>query len=210
MGVPLRELDPVTNADDIAPISCADILNQRGRPVELFTPALLITHGRFDRDPVVEFNALFPPPSADLKPFAMDLKKDSEQFFSGLGVAHIPTRPRPINFDKRLYAIDSTRAEECFGFIGGIAFSDPKTGYYAQTCSYDITIPDPTSRTFQSLRVKVFGVVAGDFIALLHERPLQPALAVKSNIAGAAKSALLRQYGIFGVFDGVDPLQNRE
>lgn len=210
MSAPLREIDPVTNADDIAPISCADILSQRERPVELFTPALLVTHGRFDRDPVVEFNALFPALTADLKPFAMDLKKDHEQFFSGLGVARIPNRPKPINYDKRLYAIDKSRAEECFGFIGGIAFSDPQNGYYAQTCSYTINIPDPTSKTQQLLNVTVFGVVANDFIAVLQERINKPALAVRLNVSGAAKSTVLQQRGIIGVFDGIDPLQNRE
>lgn len=207
----LHELDPVTHAEDIAPVSCADVLGRRDRPVSLFTTALMLTHGGFDRDPVVEFNALFPAERPDFKPFVVDLKKDHERFFEGLGSVVLPGRRMPTDFDRRLYAIDSERAAECFEFLGGIAFSNPKTNFFAQTCTYDIKVPDPTSKRHQILPVKVFGVVATDFVALLQERFMQPAIALKVDIASpAAKSAFLRQCGIVGVFDGVDPLQHRE
>lgn len=206
----LHELSPVTGADDIAALSCADILGRRERPVVLFTPALMLTHGHFDRDPVVEFNALCPAASPDLKPFAIDLRKDSEQFFDGLGTVMIPGKPRPINFDKRLYAIDQSRAEECLEFFSGISFSDPKTGFFAQTCSYEIVTPDPTSKMRQTLTVRVFGVVANDFVALLQSRPYLPAKAVKLHVTVADKSLVLQSRGIVGIFDGVDPLKHRE
>ena len=206
----LHELSPVTGADDIAALSCADILNKREQPVVLFTPALLVTHGNLDRDPVMEFNALHPAESADLKPFAVDLRKDREQFFEGLGVAIIPGKPRPINFDKRLYAIDKSRAEECFEFFSSISFSDPRTGFFAQTSSYEIVIPDPTSKLQQTLNVQVFGVVANDFVALLQARPFLPAKAMKLHITPENKSLFLQSRGIVGVFDGIDPLKNRE
>lgn len=207
----LHELDPITNAEDIAPISCADVLGRRERPVALFTPALLLTHGGFDRDPVIEFNALFPATQPDLKPFVVDLKKDHERFFEGLGSVLLPGRKTPTDFDRRLYAIDAERATECFEFLGGIAFSHPQTNFFAQTCAYDIKVPDPTSKRHQILNVKVFGVVANAFVALLQERLMQPAIALKVEIASpAVKSAFLRQCGVVGVFDGVDPLQQRE
>jgi len=207
----LHELDPVTHAEDIAPVSCADVLGQRDRPVALFTPALMLTHGGFDRDPVVEFNALCPADRPDLKPFVVDLKKEHERFFEGLGSVVLPGRKTPTDFDRRLYAIDAERAAECFEFLGGIAFSHPKTSFFAQTCAYDIKVPDPTSKRHQILNVKVFGLVATDFVALLQERFMQPAIALKADITSpAAKSAFLRQCGIVGLFDGVDPLQHRE
>lgn len=206
----LHELPTVTGADDIVTLSCADILNRRERPVSLFSPGLLITHGKLDRDPVLEFNALYPAPSDDLKPFALDLRKDSERFFDGLGTATIPGKPRPINFDKRLYAIDNERADECFEFLSGISFSDPRTGFFAQTCSYDLITPDPTSKSHQMLTVRVFGVVANDFAALLQARPYLPAKAIKISLTADNKSLFLRSRGITGIFDGINPLQHRE
>lgn len=207
----LFEVDSVKDAEDISAASCADILGQRENPVALFTPALLITHGGLDRDPVIEFNAFFPAASSDLKPFVVDLKKDHERFFEGLGSALLPGRKTPTNFDQRLYAIDARRSAECFEFLGGIAFSNPKTNFFAQTCAHNIKVPDPTSKRHQLLSVTVFGVVANTFVALLQERFMQPAIALKVDmISGPAKSAFLRQCGIVGIFDGVDPLQNRE
>jgi hypothetical protein len=206
----LHELDPVTYAEDIVSVSCADILGHRDRPVALFTPALMLTHGGFDRDPVVEFNALCPAERPDLKPFVVDLKKEHERFFEGLGSVVLPGRKTATDFDRRLYAIDTERAADCFAFLGGIAFSHPKTNFFAQTCVYDIKIPDPTSKRHQTLNVTVFGVVATGFVALLQARPMRPAIALKADIASpAAKSAFLQQCGIIGLFDGVDPLQNR-
>jgi hypothetical protein len=207
----LIEIDPVTHAEDIAAVSFADILNQRAQPVALFTPALLITHGGFDRDPVVEFNALCPAASADLKPFVVDLKKDHERFFVGLGGTALPGKKTVVDFDKRLYAIAASRAEECFEFLGGIAFSDPRTQFFAQTCSYTIDVPDPTSKRQQFLSVRVFGVVASNFVALLQPRLTQPPIAIKTSLTTTAeKSAFLRRAGIVGVFDGIDPLHQRD
>lgn len=207
----LLEIDPVTHAEDISPMSCADILGRREHPVALFTPALLLTHGGLDRDPVIEFNALCPTLDPDLKPFVVDLKKEQERFFEGVGSVTLPGRKTPTDFDRRLYAIDARRADECFEFLGGIAFSNPKTNFFAQTCVHDVKIPDPTSKKHQLLTVKVFGVVANSFVAMLQERLMQPAIALKVNLpSGAAQSAFLRQCGIVGIFDGVDPLRNRE
>lgn len=161
------ELDAVTNADNITVISCAEILRRREKPVVLFTPALLFTRCGFDRDPMVEFNAYMPAPSSDLRPFCADLTKDSEWFFSGLGIMPAPGSTTPINWDKRLYLIDETRASECFGFLSGIAYSNPKTNLFASTFAYDIVIPDPTSRLRETLQVKVFGVIGNTFVAYL-------------------------------------------
>jgi hypothetical protein len=170
----LTELAPVTNADDISVISCAEVLRRREKPVVLFTPALLFTRCRFDRDPVVEFDAYMPAPSADLRPFCVDLRKDSEWFFHGLGSQPAPGRNNSVNWDKRLYLIDETRAADCFGFLNGIAYSDQKTGFFASTFSYDLIIPDPTSRLRETLTVKIFGVVGNTFVAYIDYNRTSP------------------------------------
>lgn len=165
-------LDPVTHADPISVVSCAEALRRREKPVALFTPALLFTRCRFDRDPVVEFDAYMPAPAADLRPFCVDLKNDSEWFFHGLGTMPAPGKSRPVNWDKRLYLIDETRAEDCFGFLNGIAYSDPKTNFFASTFSYNLIIPDPTSQLRETLTVRVFGVIGNTFVAYLRADPV--------------------------------------
>lgn len=165
-----EEVEPLRDTPEIAQLSCSEALCNTGRKLVLFTPALLMTHGRFDRDPVIEYDARFPVENNDLRPFCVELKKDNERFFEGLGVHVPPGKRKPVNWDKRIYALDASRADECFGFIGGIAFSDPKRGYFGSVLSYDLDIPDPTSRVHERLEVKVFGVLANTFMAFLTPR----------------------------------------
>jgi hypothetical protein len=204
-------VDSVAGADDIAPLSCADALQSRHRKVALFTPALLITHGGFDRDPVIEFDARFPA-ERDLRPFCVDLRREHEFFFAGLGAVQLPNRSRLVNWDKRLYAIDAERKDECFEFIGGIAFSDPRRGFFAHTFAYDIQIPDPTSKKYDILTVTIFGVLANTFIALLRARLNKPAVAVKIPVSSqvAAAQFLGQQYGIVTPGHLDDPLTQRD
>lgn len=205
------DVGAVTNADDIVALSCGDALRQSGRDLVLFTPALLVTHGGFDRDPVIEFDARFPAPSADQRPFSVDLKKEHENFFTGLGAHALPGRTRPVNWDKRLYAIDATRAEECFAFLGGIAFSDPKTAYFASVFSYDLAVPDPTARVVACLQVKVFGVISNTAVHML--RPaLQGPPKAKTIVLASAASALnfLSSQQFLSPFTGTDPLEARD
>jgi hypothetical protein len=206
-----RQIDAVTAADDITRLSCADVLNQREQPVALFTPALLVTHGGFDRDPVIEFDALFPADAKEDRPFYTELQRDHEFFFAGLGSKPFIAGRRPINWDKRLYCISKSRAEECFGFIAGIAFSDPKKGFFASVFSYDIRIPDPTSFRNQFLEVTVFGVLANTFVATLEPQLNKPAIARKIHMATPnAGIEFLAAKKIVTVFDGTDPLNMRE
>lgn len=209
---PFTRVVEITNADEIVARSCAESLRGLNRPISLFTPALLITSGRFDRDPVMEFDARVPAESADLRPFCIDLKpQTAELFFSGLGVRAIPGYRRAINWDKRLYGIAKSREEDCFAFLSGIAFSDSKTGYFASTFSYDITILDPTSRLNEMLQVKVFGVISNQFIATLDHRASGPAV-VRHMPVPNERVALnfLQQKGVLSSFDGNDPLVARE
>ena len=206
-----RQVEEVKDADAIARRSLSDVLNSRERPVSLFTPALLVTHGGFDRDPVIEFDARVPAPERDLRPFFTELQHERENFFSGLGFVPIPGKTQPVHWDKRLYCIDQSRAEECYAFIGGIAFSDPRIGFFANVFSYDLSIPDPTSGRNQFLTVKVFGVIANTFVAMLEGRLNKPPKARRVAMPSPEAAAkFVNSYGIGTMFTNEDPLQIRD
>ena len=206
-----QQIEHITSADDIARRSCADIFSARDRPLALFTPALLVTHAGFDRDPVIEFDARFPAESGDQRPFFTELQHHDEAFFAGLGAMPVPGRSRVVNWDRRLYCIDANRAEECYSFIGGIAFSNPQTGVFSSVFSYDMAIPDPTSRHGQFLNITVFGVISNTFIALLEAQLLGPPRARRIQMHSAdAGIQFLRARGVASGFTGEDPLTMRE
>lgn len=204
-----QEADVITNADAIRQMSCAEALRQRDSSLRLFTPALLVTHGGFDRDPVQEFDARCPLPW-DKRPFCVQLRRDNEQFFEGLGVKSIREPRFCVNWDQRLYAIDEKHTEDCFGFLGGIAWSDPKTGVFASTMSYDLVIPDPTSRTGELLTVKVFGVLSNKFVAYLHERPGSRPVARRVPFDGTVFPDYLPRTNLLGIAPKEDPLSMRD
>lgn len=203
-----QEVEAITNADEIRQISCSEALRNRGKKFYLFTPALLVTHGGFDRDPVIEFDARFDL-SADYRPFCIQLKRENERFFAGLGVKAIPGFP-PVDWDQRLYAIDEEYAGDCFEFIGGIAWSDPKRSYFANVMSYDMVIPDPTSKVGEMLTVKVFGVMGSRFLAYLENRPFVCPIARCVQFSGGPLPANLPRTNFLGVPDRDDPLKMRE
>lgn len=205
-----QAVDVVSNADEIRQLSCSEALHNTGRKLRLFTPALLVTHGGFDRDPVQEFDARYGLPE-QYRPFCIQLKKDNERFFDGLGVAALPGRP-PVNWDKRLYAVDEEHYADCFDFLGGIAFSDPRRGFFASTLSYDLVIPDPTSKRHEHLTVRVFAVLANTFVAYLQDRlPWRPA-AVRVPLVGGALPPEVRAFTnmIVSGTPKEDPLKMRE
>jgi hypothetical protein len=203
-----QEVERVTSADEIRQLSCAEVLRNRSKKFYLFTPALLITHGGFDRDPVVEFDARYNLP-ADYRPFCIQLKRDHERFFAGLGVCALAGQ-KPLNWDQRLYAIDEEYAGDCFEFIGGIAWSDPKRAYFASVMSYDMVIPDPTSKIGETLTVKVFGVMGSHFLAYLAARPPKCPIARNVPFTGGLLPANLPRDNFLGVAPKDDPLQMRE
>lgn len=171
-----REAENVAGAYNAPTIALSDVLRQRTSDFFLFTPALLLTHSEFDRDPVVEFAARVPD-EKDLMPFCVDLRNDNEFFFSGLGLKQLPGKQKVVNWDRRLYCIDASRKNECVSFIGGIMFSNPKSGTYGSTFYYDLTVMDPTSRGYDELKVGVFGVRTNKYVAFLMPRIGAPAVA---------------------------------
>jgi len=204
------EAPEITGADAIPVLSCADVLRRRDNPVTLFTPAILFTHGGFDRDPVMEFDARFPAESHELRPFCIDLKKDHEFFFEGLGVMPPPGLTRPVNWDKRLYAIDQRRAEECIGFLSGIAYSDPARGIFGSGFVYGLDITDPTSTKNDRLIVAVIGVISNTSVLFLEPRPADRPIVRKHRTVSGQLPASLRTQTIFTNFDGDDPLKMRD
>lgn len=204
------EIENITNADEIRQLSCAEALRNTGRDLLLFTPALLMTHGGLDRDPVVEFDARYDLPGADFRPFVVDLKKDHERFFDGLGLYALPGRKTAVNWDQRIYAMDKEYAGDCFEFIGGMCWSDPKTGFFAEVMSYDMLIPDPTSKRGEMLTVKIFGVLANKLIAFLEDRPgTRPIARCVQNIGGPLPVNVPRT-NFLGVMPKADPLKMRD
>lgn len=204
------QVDALSMTDDIGRLSFSDVVAARDTQIVLFTPALLITHGRFDRDPVIEFDARFPAP-AEQRPFYTELTRDNEHFFSGLGAHALATQPGLINWDRRLYCVPASRAEECFAFIGGIAFSDPKTGFFGHTFSYDLNVPDPTSSRRQTLAVRVFGVATNTYISFLAARTQAQPRVVTVPVSGPEVAAqFLMTRGIISTLTADDPLSMRD
>lgn len=160
--------------DGILPhrVSIADVLKDSGTDFSLFTAAMLFTHGGFDRDPVVEFASYYSEVSAT-RPVCLDLSYEHEFFFRGLGSRPAPGTQNVVNWDKRLYGIAASAAEDCFAFLGGIGWSNPKTGFFGRTFSYVAEIPDPTA-DLNNLSVRLFGVVGNDFVAFIDTVPVIP------------------------------------
>ncbi|WP_353208492.1 hypothetical protein [Sphingorhabdus sp.] len=205
-----REIEAVTGADAVPTLSIFDALKRRESPVALFTPALLFTQSEFDKDPVVEFDARFPADSADLRPFCVALSKPHEFFFHGMGTCPAPGKRRAVNWDKMLYCIDQTRAEECFAFLGGIAFSNPKTGVFAQTFSQEVNVVDPTSFGNATLSVTVFGVMTNIYTVFMSDKSVTPTVR-KINLSMQHKipRAILLA-GMRSGFTGDDPITMRD
>lgn len=204
------EVPEITGADAIPVLSCADVLQRREHPVVLFTPAILFTHGGFDRDPVMEFDARFPAESSDLRPFCIDLKKDNEFFFEGLGVMPPPGLNKPVNWDKRLYAIDKRRAADCLGFLSGITYSNQKTGLFASGFFYGLDIADPTSSKNDRLFVAVIGVISNSWVLFLAPRPTSMPVLRRCKSENGQLPPILRAQNICNSFDGTDPLTMRD
>ncbi|NDD53100.1 hypothetical protein EBZ39_04335 [bacterium] len=205
------QIDEVIGADSIAPLSCADAFSRREHPLVLFTGALLFTHGGFDRDPVIEFDARFPAESKDLRPFFVDLARDKERFFFGFGVMPAPNRPQAVNWDKRLYCIDHRRKEECFEFLGGIAYSNQHTHVFASSFMQTVLIPDPTSRTGQTLEVHVAGVMSNKFVVYVEPQFNGPAVARRVSTAHSHLiPPSIYKAGLMAGFNGKDPLDMRD
>lgn len=205
-----HELDNVTD-DYAAPVvALSDVLRGQDERFFLFTPALLTTHSEFDRDPVVEFvvrNSL----AGDELPFCIDLRRDSEFFFTGLGVCPPPGKSKAINWDKRLYCVASSVKAACIEFIAGIVFSNPRSGTFGSVFYYDIPVTDPTSVSMAKIHVGVFGVRTNKYISFLSPQLSGVAAAVTLPAAQlAACPAYITSACALSMQIPDDPLSMRE
>jgi len=188
----------------------SDALRGLAHSVRLFTPALLLTHGGFDRDPVREFVFRAEIEKPDERPFVIDLKRDHERFFTGLGAAPLRPGGRPVNWDQRLYAVPEQHADDCFSFLGGLAFSNPAQNFYASTLSYDLQICDPTSTVKAPLTVKIFGVLANTFVAYIETAFFAPRPVKRIGATGFKLSDVIPAQNLLFTPVDDDPLKMRE
>jgi hypothetical protein len=175
----LKQVDSVTDHAPVKKLSCVEALRERRGDVVCFTPAILFTVGKMPYDPAQEFIARFDAP-ADKQPFCIELPSGNRQFFRGLGSSVVGGKT--IDWDRRLYAITSDRAQLCFDFLGGIGVH--AGDFYASSVAYQIDIPDPTLAIIGDkavIPVHVFGVLAADKIAYLApDGDLPPYLTIAS------------------------------
>jgi hypothetical protein len=173
-----------TVKDGILPqrLSVSDVLRNSDKDFLLFTPALLMTHGGFDRDPVVEFASYYSEFSS-ARTACIDLCNDHEFFFRGLGIRFAPNTNKPINWDKRLYAVPKSAAEDCFAFLAGICWANSATGFFAYSVPHTIEILDPTAASAVALTVHAFGVAANNFVAYLDPKTSPASVRVISTDA---------------------------
>lgn len=143
----------VTNGEPVATESPAQTLSAAGVELRYFTPALLMTHGRFDRDPMYEFNSRQYDPDENLRPFGFDLDRP---IFQGLSVTSLgnlrggPYSPQ-VDWNHRLYAIHASRFEELCAFVCAISFKH--TTGQQELCTVG-------SHALQAIDVTALGIAA--------------------------------------------------
>lgn len=108
------------------------------RDFVLFTPALINTHGHFDRDPVQEFQRLHPSANLDDAVFCLD---SDWPLFQGIGQGLLVGAP--VNWDHRIYGVTKARWPLCRDFITAIGIVSRKRQFYARIAWHDLVIVDP-------------------------------------------------------------------
>lgn len=154
-------------------LSCLEAMKERKGDVVCFTPALLVTHGQLPADPIGEFVSRFNVPAAEW-PFCVELNPPTLPFFTGLGVT--TNRHEVVNWDRRLYAVPKSQADNCINFLGGIGISGGN--FFASAVTYEIQIPDPTMPQFNTtphlIPIIVFGVLVEDKLTYLEPNGVMP------------------------------------
>ena len=100
----------------------------------LFTPALLVTYGLMDRDPVGQYVQHVRP---DLAPVAMD----GPPIFQGLGKSNLQDSGL-IDWDRRIYAVPKAGWTACRDFLGGLVLFDRRRMHYARMAYYELQVID--------------------------------------------------------------------
>lgn len=194
----LQRVESVENAAPVRQLSCAESLRARRGDVRCFTPALLVTHAKVPVDPAQDFIARFPAAAA-LQPFCVELPANAPPFFTGIPITVL--NGRPIDWNRRLYAIAAERAKECFDFLSGVGVSDGNN-FFASAVMYETKIPDPLSRNTirDTLDVSIFGVFSDNKITYLAPRFNLPPCIHTINADARLGANLL-----FNVDAGIEP-----
>lgn len=145
---PIKQLETsaVKTGEPVAAEEPEHTLQEMSKELRYFTTALIITHGRFDRDPLYEFNSRHWHDDINMRPFAIDLP---QPIFQHLGITLLG-RPESgcqerVNWNHRLYAIHESRFEELQKFITSISFSDPYSKRFVTVGAHVLEIVDQTS-----------------------------------------------------------------
>jgi hypothetical protein len=107
------------------------------REYALFTPALIFTHARLDRDPLQDFimaNSL----TTETGPAIVDCQWP---LFSGLGRTNYQNEL--VDWNRRIYGCPLDYWEKLRGFIGGIVITEASSLFYSKVGWYDLNIVDP-------------------------------------------------------------------
>lgn len=124
---------PVEVTDEAA----SHTLQDMAKDFVFFTPALMVTHGLFDREPVVEFTLQHPVADPDLAPFAID---SEYPFFEGLPLSNYGGQT--IDWNRRLYGIVKERWELIREFLSRIVLLDTRRKHYAKVCWHSLIVVD--------------------------------------------------------------------
>ncbi len=160
---PEQALDVCPDGNPMDAVGQANSLFEMRNEFKFFTPALLVTHGGFDRDPVGEYIAHRGNDPAG-GPFCVDVDLP---FFSGLPPCLLgrPPYAEMVDWNCRMYAVHNSRFEDLRDFIAGITVSDPQRTKVTLVGYYNITVVDTThtgaggfTTSFNALDVTVFGV----------------------------------------------------
>jgi hypothetical protein len=106
----------------------------------LFTPALVVTHGLLDRDPVLEFNRTHQTEDPAERPFQIDC---DYPLFQDLGASVL--NGTLIQWDRRLYGIVDAHWPQIRDFIAAMGCYDIPRQHYAKTGFHMLRIVDPTA-----------------------------------------------------------------
>jgi hypothetical protein len=163
-GEKFEQVAAIRDFAPVARVACVDAIRERKGDVLCFNPGLLCTHGGLPIDPVREFATRFSS-NEDAQPFCVALPPHARPFFHGIGISRFGSDV--VDWDRRLYGIDKTRAAVCFDFLGGIGMSG--ADFFASSVQHQIDIPDPTSPLSgnKPIRVYAFGVLIADTITYI-------------------------------------------
>jgi len=112
-------------------------LAEMAQEFEFFTTAVICTAGRFDRDPLEEFNRLHPSDNPAELPFVLDYV---DPFFAGLGIGLCAGRP--VNWDHRLCGIVRERWDLLRNTVAGMAVMERATNFYGRVNFYEMQMLD--------------------------------------------------------------------